>query len=36
LALLSIFIGINADWVVDLAGRAAELLIPTQMIGEAL
>ncbi len=36
LAILSIVIGINAGWVVDAAGRAAELLIPTQMIGRGL
>jgi multicomponent Na+:H+ antiporter subunit D len=32
LAILSIVIGINADWIVEAASRAAELLIPTQMI----
>ena len=32
LAILSILIGINADWVVEAATRAAELLIPVQII----
>lgn len=36
LAILSIVIGINADWVFDVATRAAELLIPVQMIREGL
>jgi len=36
LAVLSIIIGINADWIVDAASRAAELLSPTQMIGEGV
>jgi len=36
LATSSIAIGINADWIVEAANRAAELLIPTQMIGERL
>ena len=33
LAILSIIIGINADWVAELSNRAAELLIPVQIIG---
>ena len=33
LAILSVIIGINADWVVDLSSRAAELLITVQVIG---
>jgi len=36
LAILSIIIGINADWIVNAASRAAELLSPTQMIGKGL
>ena len=36
LAILSIVIGINADWVVGVSSSAAELLIPTQIIGEGL
>lgn len=36
LAILSVVIGFNADWIVEAASRAAELVIPTQMIGKGL
>ena len=36
MAILSVIIGINADWIFEIANRAAELLIPLQALGEGL